>query len=416
MTKATSPFHPIRSTQRGAASVVALFMVLVLGGLSFGLLEEGLAARGSQRRDEGTTRALEIAEAGLVRAELEILATHDWGADGVGNVSGAFGGGTFSVTSTSLGGNLYLVRSKGVHGLSTRALEEQVRRNPGSPFLYAAFGRDGVTVSSSPTDAYDSRLGTYASQATHADAKGVYAQSGGAVGSNNAITLSGSTWIRGDARAGPGYTTSGASLASGDTTAMTLPVDLPYTPIADFQSAMASAQNGTWTGVGGSLTYDPVKRALTMSGGGTLVLSAGTYFLTNLTISGGSTLKITGPVKLYTTGKADISGGSIFNSSGLPADFQIFSHPYTTLVPGYTPGTTSLTVSGGGTGAAFVSYGPESPLTFSGGGNIYGSYIAKTVTNSGGSFLHYDKALGDLGGGMSSITHIYWREAAPPRR
>ena len=40
-----------------------------------------------------------------------------------------------------------------------------------------------------------------------------YAQSGGAVGSNKAITLSGSTWIRGDARAGPGYTTSAASLA-----------------------------------------------------------------------------------------------------------------------------------------------------------------------------------------------------------
>jgi hypothetical protein len=36
---------------------------------------------------------------------------------------------------------------------------------------------------------------------------------------------------------------------------------------------------------------------------------------------------------------------------------------------------------------------PRAPLTAIGGGGIYGSVVAKTLTISGGASLHYDKAL-----------------------
>jgi len=50
-------------------------------------------------------------------------------------------------------------------------------------------------------------------------------------------------------------------------------------------------------------------------------------------------------------------------------------------------------VLSGGAGYYGVVYAPLSDITISGGGNLYGAVIGSTITNSGGTLIHYDRAL-----------------------
>src|SRR6058998_4075434 len=49
----------------------------------------------------------------------------------------------------------------------------------------------------------------------------------------------------------------------------------------------------------------------------------------------------------------------------------------------------------GGSGSYAVVYAPNSPITISGGGAWYGAILGKSFTDSGGSAVHYDRALLD---------------------
>ena len=82
-----------------------------------------------------------------------------------------------------------------------------------------------------------------------------------------------------------------------------------------------------------------------MSGGGTATLANGTYCFHNVTVSGGSTLIINGPVMMNVTGKFTDSGGSLQNTSYIPANLQVTSS--------YT-GSNGVTVSG--TSATYIMH------------------------------------------------------------
>ena len=75
------------------------------------------------------------------------------------------------------------------------------------------------------------------------------------------------------------------------------------------------------------------------------------------------------------------SGGALRNQSGIPLNFQ--------LIYG---GSNSIVLSGG-TEAYGVIYAPNAPVKLSGGGHWFGAMTVKTLDNSGGSPLHYDRAL-----------------------
>jgi hypothetical protein len=93
-----------------------------------------------------------------------------------------------------------------------------------------------------------------------------------------------------------------------------------------------------------------------------------------------------------------LSGGAIVNSSGVPSNFQIIY------------GGTALIKLSGGTGAAAVMYAPNSAVSISGGGEFFGAIVGKTVDNSGGSTLHYDRALktGLVGAAAYHATSFRW--------
>jgi hypothetical protein len=60
----------------------------------------------------------------------------------------------------------------------------------------------------------------------------------------------------------------------------------------------------------GAYTYNASTGNLTVSGGGTATLANGSYCFKNLTVSGGSTLRVNGQVMISVTGQFNTTGGS----------------------------------------------------------------------------------------------------------
>jgi hypothetical protein len=274
---------------------------------------------------------------------------------------------------------------------------------------------DGINV----TDAYDSRLGSYASQAVNVDASGAYAEIGGSVASNSGvIDLHGSTvTIRGDAIPGPLHEVeeSGNPIVLGDTTPRRYERELPPPPYADFLAASLVNDNATgWTtSAGASVTYNPTTMALTVRNG-TLTLTGGTYFFSSVTLRSHATLAVGGASSVYVTGSLDMTGGTLSNP-GAPGDLLVYAHPYA-LPAGFSPATTTVRVNGGSE-AAWAFYGPACDVTIGGGGALFGAMVAKTIQINGDTAFHYDRALGDLAGyGDLMIERIAWRELTSPRR
>jgi hypothetical protein len=407
--------HP---RERGAVSIVALFLVLAVGGLSFGLLQEGLAARQTDARLNSNLRSLEAGESGVAWAEEELACFKDPAGDGVGNLTGSLGGGTFDVRAVkdTTVSDRWTFFATGGHGLSKRRIEVGVRRLP-SPWEYGIFGKDAVTISGGmTTDAYDSRLGTYASQAVNSDAGGSYAVAMGKIGSNGSISVA-SSRIRGDAEAGVGKVTTvtGTGVVTGETDSRTAPAVLPTPTLAEFQAANTTNNNGTWTSTGG-LVYSAATKLLSVSAGHTLTLTGSTYFFSSITFSGNAILRVTGPVKIYVTGNVNLSGGAVVNATGQPSNLQIVCWPYA-LPLGFVPPVTPTVAIAGGAQNALTVYAPAHAIALSGNAPVWGALIGKTFTASGGAKAHYDLALIDeLGTGWAKVARLYWREPTPPRR
>jgi hypothetical protein len=83
-------------------------------------------------------------------------------------------------------------------------------------------------------------------------------------------------------------------------------------------------------------------------------------------------------------------------------DPQLFSINYA--------GTNGSSISGGAA-AAFVLNAPNADLTLTGGSDFYGSLIVKTLKDTGGTKLHYDKNLGGFFGiaGNPLLTSFSWK-------
>jgi hypothetical protein len=133
-------------------------------------------------------------------------------------------------------------------------------------------------------------------------------------------------------------------------------------------------------------------RNVSVSSGGTITLTApGTYNIDCITAnSAGSNITISPATKAITinvsgTGcaSAPINFGSntfINNSSGVAANFMI-----------NYPGTGTLTFTGGTSTYAVIN-APNAPVVLHGGANYYGTIMASTIDDSGGTNLHFDAA------------------------
>jgi hypothetical protein len=455
------PLRPLPVAERGFALLVVVFLVLLLAGLSIALVEEGMASKTAVHHHETSLQALEILEAGLARATQEIRAQVDSGTDGIGTVSGELGDGSYSVTATPDAANpdRYVLTGTATKNLSRRTVEVGVRRRATGYWLEGLFSKDSLTFrGNTSTDSYDSRLGTYASQAVNGN--GSYALAGGHIGSNGSIDLRGSSVdIRGNAIPGPLHDvqTSGNPLITGDRMPREVAIEIDTIPLAVFQAALANNNNasllagnggpggngnGNGNGGGGNGggnggggnggggnggggnggggngggqgSYNATTRALSVGNHATLTLQAGTYFFSSINLGSHATLQLAGPVVVYCTGNVDLTGGTVLNT-GRPSDFRLFVAPYA-LPAGHFVAQPEVRLRGGSAITAAI-YAPDATLDLGGGCELFGAAVAESVRIHGNCDFHYDNALGALyGGSVATIERLYWRETSPPRR
>lgn len=418
-----------RRQDRGTALLIAVVVVVIMVGLATGFLVLSAAQGSATVNNQTRIQSFYVAEAGLNAAIAEARSGIDTDGDGLGVLAAEpHGGGTFSTvaflvdgatvtpvtagTSVPGAGNAELrIQSTGTYQGVVRRLEVSLDLGGAGGFVAGLFGDDFVTVSGTvATDSYDSSLGPYAAQATNVDGEGLpYARDDGDVGSNGPITISGTVDIRGDAVAGPSYSTSisGATVVTGSIAPATSPTPLPpvvYSPPpippTDFQ----------------------------LSGKGTTAIAAGDYHYSKFTLGGSRTLTISGDVTLYVDGDVSISGTSAIQL--LPGATLTIEH-----------GAGSINISGTGlvnddgrppslainsastTGSINISgtsdfYGavnaPQTEVKISGTSDAYGAVIGRSITMSGTADFHYDEALGALGGGAPTYDVLSWQELPPP--
>lgn len=276
-------------------------------------------------------------------------------------------------------------------------------------FQYALFatGNACPTInfsSSGYTDSYDSSQGTYAATVQ---------ASGGDVGTNGTLNLSGSADIKGNASFVNVVTTGSCPTqtyndgSSNGVEGSLIAMGSPRT-FANPTYTNPSPALTTNTGYSSNTTLAPGNyNNVTVSGGKTLTLSPGTYNFNSLTLSGGSSIVIngTGTLIIEIAGAGppskavDFSGGSITNAGGNPANVQIVY-----------AGSAPMTLSGGSSTAAVV-YAPNSAITMSGSSPWYGAIVGKTYNSSGGSAIHYDRNLANslvAGGGNFQLVGFSW--------
>jgi Tfp pilus assembly protein PilX len=326
------------------------------------------------------------------------------GGTGVTWLSGGGGAQTWQITSV---GTVSGVRPASVQVTAT------YEKTGGTPiFPYAVFATgtacDTINISSSGyTDSYDSSLGTYAATVL---------ASGGDVGTNGDLKMSGSSTIKGDA-----YLVNVVSAGTCPTRTWINGSSNGVTGNAGSPMAMGSAKNFATpvyanpspaltsnTGYSSNVSLSPGNYGnITVSGGNTLTLSPGTYNFNSLKLSGGSVITVSpaGNVVLEIAGAGspskalDFSGGSVTNSSGTPASFQIVY-----------AGSQDIVLSGGSNSSAVV-YAPNSDITMSGSSPWYGSIIGRSYNSSGGSAVHYDRSLATSlvsGGGTFQLVGFSW--------
>ena len=418
--------HVSRSHERGMVLWATVLMVLLIGGLSTAFLVEGLGERTAIEHRKTSTLALEIAEMGAVRATLEITALSDPDGDGIGTLSGSFSGGDYEAVAVqdATYPDRWRITVRGTYRLSTKRIELGLRRRQDGDWIEGLFARDGLTFNGDiSTDSYDSRLGTYASQATNTDTGGTHARLNGHVGSNATIRTTGSAMhVRGNAIPGPlsQVESSGSPTITGDTLPRRDSIDLPDPDLADFQAAMAvnsnadikvSSGGGTNKngGGGGKPPYDSRTMSLVATGQKIVTLEGGTYFFRDIRLTGGAELRVTSASVIYVTGQFDLGGGTLTNTTGIPANLRVYAHPY--ALPGGTVSQHSEVSVSGGAGAALAVYAPEVDITVNGDADVYGAMVGRTIKSTGNAYYHYDEALGAFNEyAKVYVERLYWRE------
>lgn len=128
-----------------------------------------------------------------------------------------------------------------------------------------------------------------------------------------------------------------------------------------------------------------------VTGGANVTLQGGTagnpavYTLNSLSLAGGSTITVTGPVVINLAGNSqanvlDMTGGSFSNSTNVASNLQI-----------NYGGTGSITVTGGANAYAVIN-APNAAVNFQGGSRFYGQVLGGTINDLGGTSFYWDQA------------------------
>lgn len=357
---------------------LAVTVFLTLGSAS--LLVNSLMQTNANTRLYNRANALQLAEAGLNQAGLNLRTSS--AADDV--LSSSLASGDFEITmQQSLGGNLYQVQATGTGSTEARSLEGFYRATFTSVFQFAVFGDELVEISGNiETDSFDSRNGEYNEDGN--------INNQGDIGTNSVsiggIEMDGaSLYIDGQIMVGPNLTDpstyvtgyDGSLVSGGDSgiDVSSMGSTIPMSPVSVPPGVTCSDYTLT-----SNNTLD-----LYSTGG---PLGDGTYCFEDLNIEGSSNVMPHGDVKVYLTGTLTVVGNTDVGNPDDPTDL-IF----------YMTANSIATIEGSllGTSKFYGGlYAPDATIAIGGNTEIFGAVAANRVHVTGSAIIHYDEAMADL--------------------
>jgi PilX N-terminal len=393
--------------ESGIALITGLLILMSLTAIGLFATNATIVHQDISANLKASKQEFYLAEAGIQHARLFLIQHSDnWSsyasttATPLIAATQLFNLGTYTVTVQDAGGGGLRVRSTGNTSGQTSVVIEALLSHKPSLFPCVACASGNIILSGgSTTDSFDSSVAGYTGYNPLTTGS-----NGNVRSSNGNISLLGDgTQVKGDAKAGGSGTVSVSegAMVTGTTTNRAPPLTFPPVDTSPCGTPPDySASNGITGG-----NYNTSTGALTASGGATVTLAPGTYCFSSVALSGGSTLQVNEAVRIYldikTSGdKSDFSGGGsggVVNTTGKAENLQIFS----------MSSSQGITLSGGSQTYMAV-YAPHSPITFSGGSDFYGAVVGNTITDSGGTKMHYDVHLSGLGG--AGVVMLAWRQ------
>jgi Tfp pilus assembly protein PilX len=294
---------------------------------------------------------------------------------------------------------VYVITSLAVTGTSTRKMvQAEVALDPSQPFPYGLYATGTACPSltmtgNAITDSYNSQNGAYGG--------GNVFNTGGDVGANGGISLSGNATVGGaigvlstnPVPPDPCNYANGDYLATGNAgwanvpgnglSTIAAPNTFPTPPDPTPLPAANSADAGNYSK---GLSLVPGTYGAISLSGGSLTLAPGTYNIYSLSTSGQANVVVNPPgavVLNFPSGSpspVNMSGQSFASSDQIPNDFQI-----------NYGGTGTITLSGQA-GSYGIVDAPNANINVTGQGDIYGRIIGKTLTWTGQGKFHFDKA------------------------
>lgn len=243
-------------------------------------------------------------------------------------------------------------------------------------------GIESIRMAGTPTtDSYNSEEGPY---------DPLTAGDNGNICSDGWIDVIGAATVNGDANPGEGHETRviGAAEVTGNTDPRTTPLDLPSVDASEAAEYNDNDQIPEPSGPGGvelpgGSPGPPVVDGndnFFLTAGQTLDLPPGTYYFNNFTLTGQATINTSGPTTIYVTGDMNTAGGNMVNSSQTPSNLKLLM----------TEGTARIL---GNSEMYGVLYAPDTDVTITGTGDLFGSVVGRNLTMTGTGDAHYDESL-----------------------
>ena len=239
-------------------------------------------------------------------------------------------------------------------------------------------GIEWVSVPGGPAvDSYRSSDGSYYTQPP---------RDNGSLCSNGPIGLEGNPVVNGDANAGRGHRTTleGGSVVTGNTSPRLRPLNMPDVDASDYEY---DNDNALLPGIQkGNSLVSPLDADgnFLVDGNTTYDIPPGVYYFNDLTLTGQSTLRISGQTTIYLTGSMDTSGGRLINDTQVAGNFRV-------LMEGGPDSTAIVTA---GVDLYAVIYAPQTAVETRGSADFYGVAVGKTLLVTGDGLIHYDEDLG----------------------
>lgn len=399
---------PRGNRRAGTAAYMVLFVLLPLAGLLTAFLTVGLryTNESSGRRDD--ERALHLAEAGL---EESLFALRAGGSGAIASEAAPayLGNGLLWVETQDVANDLMLVKSMAMCGRGRVALERLLFHYE-SPPLYSSvlFSNQSFDLDSNVmVDSFDSSLGNYAAQL--AASGGSYVGTGAVIQSNGDVVVESAVEIWGDIHPGEDSVVDQASSSDVSGSLQPLAEERILDPVV--------------------VPPAPLLGPLTVPGTN-VVLAPGTYGFTDVSITTGGHLTITGPATIVLdTYDQESNTDLVIDPAGGPVEIYVTGDFVTASNSTITTTTSSALDSSlwfaGGPGqvvdlrsnAEFYGtiYAPETTVDVASNFEVFGAIAADYLELSSNVQIHFDEALlGHSPGGKQFITSA-WSYSNFPR-